>query len=109
MANRIEKLAAHLAPVPTSAATAAPLQPLENIRPGDEDANPVKTSFFIKGGFRSVIKEISTELCLSSCCIEGKVPAALRGTFLRIGPNPRFDFRDKPYHVFDGDGMIHKV
>ena len=109
MAHRVEKLAAQLSPVAASASAAPILQPVENIRPGDEDAKPVRTSFFLKGGFRPVVQEISTDLSLSSCCIEGKVPAGLRGTFLRIGPNPRFDFQNKPYHVFDGDGMIHKV
>ena len=106
MAHRIGKLAAHLSPAPASASAASPLV---NKRPGDEAANPVPTSFFVKGAFRPVTKELSTDLSLSSCCIEGKVPVGLRGTFFRIGPNPRFDFENKPYHVFDGDGMIHKV
>ena len=109
MANRIEKLAAHLAASPTSDATSSALQPLVNDRPGDQDATPVETSNFLTGIFTPVMDEICVDLSLSACCIDGTVPSGLRGTFLRIGPNPRFDFQKKPYHIFDGDGMIHKV
>lgn len=41
--------------------------------------------------------------------LEGKVPDGLNGQFLRIGPNPKFDFDGHPYHIFDGDGFIHAV
>lgn len=38
--------------------------------------------------------------------VEGTLPAALNGVYLRNGPNPFF----KPvagYHWFDGDGLVH--
>jgi len=38
---------------------------------------------------------------------EGAVPTDLRGSYLRVGPNPRFDFKNLPYHAFDGDGFVH--
>ncbi|HCP45025.1 MAG TPA: hypothetical protein DIU15_03235 [Deltaproteobacteria bacterium] len=40
--------------------------------------------------------------------IEGELPENLRGTFFRIGPNPRFEPKGR-YHLFDGDGMVHAV
>jgi carotenoid cleavage dioxygenase-like enzyme len=38
--------------------------------------------------------------------VEGEIPAELRGTLYRNGPNPQFAPRGR-YHWFDGDGMIH--
>jgi len=38
--------------------------------------------------------------------VEGEVPADLRGTLYRAGPNQRFTPRGD-YHLFQGDGMVH--
>ena len=38
----------------------------------------------------------------------GEIPAALRGMFVRTGPNPQFAPMGA-YHPFDGDGMLHAV
>ncbi len=38
--------------------------------------------------------------------LEGRLPAELRGTFYRTGPNPQFDPMP-PYNPLNGDGMIH--
>lgn len=38
--------------------------------------------------------------------VTGPVPADLRGTYYRNGPNPQY-VADGRYHVFDGDGMVH--
>lgn len=38
--------------------------------------------------------------------VEGFIPSALKGTFYRNGPNPKFEPL-KNYHLFDGAGMIH--
>jgi carotenoid cleavage dioxygenase-like enzyme len=40
--------------------------------------------------------------------VTGEIPAALRGTFVRNGPNPAFDPGPR-YNFFDGDGMLHAV
>ena len=48
------------------------------------------------------MQRVSRPIAIAVACIEGALPAGLVGTFLRIGPNPAFDFEDKPYHVFDG-------
>lgn len=38
--------------------------------------------------------------------VEGEIPAELKGTLYRAGPNPRFSPRGD-YHLFAGDGMVH--
>ncbi|KAK9275551.1 hypothetical protein L1049_022818 [Liquidambar formosana] len=40
--------------------------------------------------------------------IEGSLPACLDGAYIRNGPNPQFLPRG-PYHLFDGDGMLHSI
>jgi carotenoid cleavage dioxygenase-like enzyme len=40
--------------------------------------------------------------------VVGTIPAALRGTWFRSGPNPAFEPVGR-YHWFDGDGMIHAI
>ncbi|OMO89330.1 Carotenoid oxygenase [Corchorus capsularis] len=40
--------------------------------------------------------------------IEGSLPPCLDGAYIRNGPNPQFLPRG-PYHLFDGDGMLHSI
>ncbi|XP_076882174.1 putative carotenoid cleavage dioxygenase 4, chloroplastic [Bidens hawaiensis] len=40
--------------------------------------------------------------------IEGTLPTSLNGTYFRNSPNPQFLPRG-PYHLFDGDGMLHAI
>ncbi len=40
--------------------------------------------------------------------VTGRLPAGLRGSFVRNGPNPLFSPIGR-YHMFDGDGMLHAV
>lgn len=47
------------------------------------------------------------ELPPTKCQIEhGSIPPCLDGAYIRNGPNPQFLPRG-PYHLFDGDGMLH--
>lgn len=39
---------------------------------------------------------------------EGSLPPSLDGAYFRNGPNPQFLPRG-PYHLFDGDGMLHSI
>ncbi|KVH89869.1 Carotenoid oxygenase [Cynara cardunculus var. scolymus] len=39
---------------------------------------------------------------------EGALPSCLDGVYFRNGPNPQFLPRG-PYHLFDGDGMLHAI
>ncbi|KAL3738496.1 hypothetical protein ACJRO7_019946 [Eucalyptus globulus] len=49
------------------------------------------------------------ELPPTDCLVEsGSLPACLDGAYLRNGPNPQFLPRG-PYHLFDGDGMLHCI
>lgn len=44
-----------------------------------------------------------------TAAIRGQLPAALRGTFFRIGPG-RYEVGGQAFgHAFDGDGMLHSV
>ncbi|KAK4381211.1 putative carotenoid cleavage dioxygenase 4, chloroplastic [Sesamum angolense] len=40
--------------------------------------------------------------------VQGSLPSCLEGVYLRNGPNPQFIPRG-PYHLFDGDGMLHMI
>lgn len=40
--------------------------------------------------------------------VEGSLPPSLDGAYIRNGPNPQFLPRG-PYHLFDGDGMLHAI
>lgn len=42
--------------------------------------------------------------------LSGVIPRDIEdGQFVRNGPNPQFDFTNKPYFWFDGDGMLHAI
>ena len=64
---------------------------------GDGRINP-----FLSGNFAPVRSEDDFDLT-----VEGALPAGLKGTLYRNGPNPQFDPRDANYHWFVGDGMLH--
>ncbi|KAK3200217.1 hypothetical protein Dsin_007407 [Dipteronia sinensis] len=40
--------------------------------------------------------------------IQGSLPPCLDGAYIRNGPNPQYLPRG-PYHLFDGDGMLHSI
>ncbi|KDP37806.1 hypothetical protein JCGZ_06708 [Jatropha curcas] len=40
--------------------------------------------------------------------IEGSLPSCLDGAYIRNGPNPQY-LPKGPYHLFDGDGMLHSI
>ncbi|XAR52563.1 9-cis-epoxycarotenoid dioxygenase, partial [Bertholletia excelsa] len=47
------------------------------------------------------------ELPPTECSIvEGELPSSLNGAYIRNGPNPLHQ-PTGPYHLFDGDGMLH--
>ncbi|MGW5338791.1 carotenoid oxygenase family protein [Rhodococcus pyridinivorans] len=41
--------------------------------------------------------------------VHGELPADLHGSYLRNGPNPRFDPIGHYVYPIDGDGMVHRV
>lgn len=48
----------------------------------------------------------TTEGEIYELTVRGEIPADLRGTYFRNGPNPQYVLNEK-HHIFDGDGMIH--
>ncbi len=71
--------------------------------PGEGTTTPVKSPF-LTGNFAPVHEEVTADRLE----IIGKLPAELRGMFVRNGPNPQFTPAGN-YHWFDGDGMLHGV
>lgn len=51
---------------------------------------------------------VATEIDVADCPVSGELPAGLRGSFVRNGPNPLFEPIGR-YNVLDGDGMLHEV
>lgn len=51
---------------------------------------------------------VGREIDVASCTVTGHIPAGLRGSFIRNGPNPLFEPIGR-YHMFDGDGMLHDI
>jgi carotenoid cleavage dioxygenase len=54
------------------------------------------------------LRPVADELDVADLAVTGQLPPALRGTFVRNGPNPLFEPVGR-YHVLDGDGMLHGV
>ncbi|XP_047338497.1 probable carotenoid cleavage dioxygenase 4, chloroplastic [Impatiens glandulifera] len=64
----------------------------------------VDPKFVLADNFSPVL-----ELPPSECeIIFGSIPECLNGAYIRNGPNPQFLPRG-PYHLFDGDGMLHAI
>jgi carotenoid cleavage dioxygenase-like enzyme len=61
-------------------------------------------NFFLRGVFAPTSREITAD----NLQVEGEIPQDLFGIYLRNGPNPIFQPRDR-YHWFDGDGMVHAI
>jgi carotenoid cleavage dioxygenase-like enzyme len=61
-------------------------------------------NLFLRGVFAPTSREITAD----NLQVEGEIPRDLFGIYLRNGPNPVFQPRDR-YHWFDGDGMIHAI
>lgn len=60
---------------------------------------------FLRGNFAPVRCERGPEECK---VVEGALPEALDGVFLRIGPDPVVE-PTGDYHWFDGDGLLHAM
>jgi carotenoid cleavage dioxygenase-like enzyme len=76
--------------------------PRPAIERGPTMAKQFPSDPFLSNGF----EPIRMECDYADLLVEGEVPAALDGTFYRIGPNPQFAPR-VAYSPFAGDGMVH--
>ncbi|KAL7150560.1 hypothetical protein ABFS83_05G120800 [Erythranthe nasuta] len=71
--------------------------------PLPESIDPKKT---ISGHFAPV----DNELPPTPCEVDGgPLPPCLDGAYIRNGPNPQFLPKGRPYHLFDGDGMLQMI
>lgn len=52
---------------------------------------------------------MTDELTLESLRVDGEIPAALTGRYLRNGPNPAVAPDPASYHWFTGAGMVHGI
>lgn len=68
--------------------------------PRPTDAHPYLT------GIHTPMTE---ELTLESLRVEGEIPTALSGRYLRNGPNPAVAPDPASYHWFTGAGMVHGI
>lgn len=66
---------------------------------------PDKPHPFLSGIHQPMDREIS----LDRLKVEGTIPPALDGRYVRIGPNPVKPPNPAAYHWFMGDGMVHGV
>jgi len=64
------------------------------------------TNVFNQPDLRGNMAPIGNEMTAVPCTVTGELPAGLRGSFVRNGPNPMFE-PISSYHMFDGDGMLH--
>lgn len=62
----------------------------------------VRISPYLSNNFAPIASEDDFELE-----VVGEIPAELNGTLYRNGSNPQFEPRDRNYHWFSGDGMLH--
>jgi carotenoid cleavage dioxygenase-like enzyme len=61
-------------------------------------------SAFLSGNYAPVADEATVE----DLEVDGLVPEALSGRYVRTGPNP-FGQAPQPYHWFTGEGMVHGI
>ena len=66
------------------------------------------TNFRQQPGLLGNLFPVADELDVPKCSVTGELPAGLRGSFVRNGPNPAFEPIGH-YHMFDGDGMLHGI
>jgi carotenoid cleavage dioxygenase-like enzyme len=63
------------------------------------------TNPYLSGNYRPVAAETTA----GPLPVTGRIPAGLRGRYLRNGPNPVGTPEPASYHWFTGDGMVHGV
>lgn len=61
-------------------------------------------SAYLSGNYAPVQDEATVD----DLEVEGRIPEALSGRYVRTGPNP-FGEAPQPYHWFVGDGMVHGI
>lgn len=62
-----------------------------------------KSNPYLGGNFAPITEEITAQ----NLAVEGELPKELCGRYVRNGPNPITAPKDRTYHWFLGDGMVH--
>jgi carotenoid cleavage dioxygenase-like enzyme len=62
-------------------------------------------NLYLHGPFAPVNEELDSR----ALRVQGQIPPALNGLYVRIGPNPMKPPKAPRYHWFTGDGMVHGV
>lgn len=70
----------------------------------DQPTDPNLGNPYLTGAYAPV----RDELVVDDLEVEGRIPDALQGVYMRNGANPAFPPLSR-YHLFDGDGMIHAI
>ncbi|GFP79363.1 probable carotenoid cleavage dioxygenase 4 chloroplastic [Phtheirospermum japonicum] len=66
----------------------------------------------VLSGHSAPVDELPPSACV---VVEGSLPSSLDGAYIRNGPNPQFanpnpnSRRQRPHHLFEGDGMLHMI
>ncbi len=68
----------------------------------DDPTPETRLPFFLRGNYAPV----ETEVDAFDLPVQGSIPSELNGRFVRNGANPS---GYRPYHWFDGDGMLHGI
>lgn len=66
---------------------------------------PADTHPYLTG----IHQPMTEELTLETLHVDGEIPAALAGRYLRNGPNPALPPDPASYHWFTGAGMVHGI
>lgn len=67
---------------------------------------PPKILLYLLTGNYATLDELPPTPCEA---VEGSLPRCLEGAYLRNGSNPQFLPPGRPYHLFDGDGMVQMI
>jgi len=57
---------------------------------------------------QGIFEPLDSEYNIENCIVNGQIPKELNGSLYKIGSNPQFVYSAN-YHLFGGDGMIHKI
>jgi carotenoid cleavage dioxygenase len=88
----------------TEPTTAAPRMPeAPPARPAGRAWSAATENEHLRGVFAPVFDELD----VAELPVRGRLPAELRGTYVRNGPNPQFEPLGPYTYPFDGDGMLH--
>jgi carotenoid cleavage dioxygenase-like enzyme len=79
--------------------------PADTLYSPDATGTDAIDNLYLHGPFAPVQDELDSR----ELRVQGQIPPALNGLYVRIGPNPMKQPKAPRYHWFTGDGMVHGV